>query len=175
MINATSSGHRWGAGLRKIGQHLIEQLGIDNSTNYYINSNSTTTTSTPTSTTASSSTSNYYCCNENPQHDTSTTTIAVAATTTTPPSPGQQQQQLFAPPANPLPLGRIPDDACLNVFSFLTATELSNIRRVSWDTLETADDHAKVLWERLCRFDFPSLSPPAPDGPPPHQVRYLIF
>lgn len=39
MIDASSIvGHRWGAGLRKIGQHLIEQLGIDNSTKYNNNS-----------------------------------------------------------------------------------------------------------------------------------------
>eukprot|EP00903_Cladosiphon_okamuranus_P013372 g12462.t1 len=58
------------------------------------------------------------------------------------------------------PLGHTPEDVRPDILSFLPARELASIRRVSRGFLLTADLHAETLWSRLCRHDFPSMTPP---------------
>ncbi|CBN74590.1 hypothetical protein Esi_0030_0125 [Ectocarpus siliculosus] len=86
-----------------------------------------------------------------------------------------QRQQLQLQQRQPLwssfPLGLIPEDVRLTVLSFLPAGELSSIRRASRDFLQTADRHADVLWGRLNRCEFPSVS--APTGPAAQETNCL--
>eukprot|EP00752_Nemacystus_decipiens_P009775 g8730.t1 len=70
------------------------------------------------------------------------------------------EQHLLVEPA--FPLGHTPDDVRPNIMSFLPARELSSVRRVSREFLLVADLHAEALWGRLCRHDFPSVTPPRP-------------
>lgn len=78
-----------------------------------------------------------------------------------------------------LPLTRIPEDVRPNMLAFLTARELSGVRRVCRGFLQTADLHAETLWDNLCRCDFPSMEPPTGSGVKgrrrrlsSHQVRF---
>lgn len=74
-----------------------------------------------------------------------------------------------------LPLGNIPEDSCINMLSYLTATELCAVRRASRQFLETADRQAENLWGRLCYRDFPSMARQgAQAGLPSQQVIVLI-
>lgn len=59
-----------------------------------------------------------------------------------------------------LPLIRIPEDVRPTMLAFLTARELSSVRRVCRCFLQTTDLHAETLWDGLCRLDFPSMEPP---------------
>lgn len=80
------------------------------------------------------------------------------------------------------PLDHAPEDVRPNILSFLPARDLASIRRVSRGFLQTADLHAETLWTRLCRHDFPSMTPPpARAGGPerallcPHQVSFTLW
>lgn len=95
-------------------------------------------------------------------------------TLTTEPAYRYQQQQQQISPTNPLPLDVIPGDVCLNILSFLPAVELCAVRGTCWGLLQTADEHSDVLWEHLCRWDFPSVSPAHEELFSPHQVRLVL-
>ncbi len=71
---------------------------------------------------------------------------------------GQHHQEEEEGPV--LPLIRIPEDVRPNMLAFLTARELSSVRRVCRGFLQTADLHAEALWDGLCRRDFPSVERP---------------
>lgn len=68
-----------------------------------------------------------------------------------------------------LPLEHIPEDVCLNLFSFFTARDLCSVRASSWQLLESTDLHAEILWKALRCRDFP-LVREKQGGRPSHQV-----
>lgn len=67
----------------------------------------------------------------------------------------------------PLPLGRIPDDVCLNLFEFLGAKDLCSVRASCLDLHHSEDLHADVLWAALVRCDFPAAAVAATARAPP--------
>lgn len=58
----------------------------------------------------------------------------------------------------PLPLGRVPDDVCLNLFGFLGAKDLCSVRASCLDLHHSEDLHADALWAALVRCDFPTAA-----------------
>lgn len=62
----------------------------------------------------------------------------------------------------PMPLGRMSEDCCLNVLSFLNARDLCSIRATSWELQQIADLYGDVLWTALCHHDFSTTDVPGP-------------